>query len=256
MEEVGLRRILIREKFEKHFTLITVMIGMIIIAYSALCRHYNFLKEYISLMENIGSANLIPGLFVWLQKVITRIIRAGRPSINEYLKNMKKELRMMGISLYDVHADEHGEYFNEYLRKIFKEKSKRPLFFKFLVMSPDSQFLAQRAAAEGDSSPERLQNEVMKTLSKLTQQQKILSGERGIKFEIRIYDAPATHSLIWVDETMYVGPYLRKRRGYETLWIKVSSKEKEVYEQLKNDFEDLWKAAKDYPEMSQQTSFP
>jgi len=248
MEEVGLRRTLMREKFERHFTLIIVMIGMIIIACSVLCRHYNFLKEYISLMENIGSAILIPGLFVWLQKVITRIVEVGRPPISEYLKNMKAELRMMGISLYDVHTDKRGEYFNEYLQKIFREKSKRPLSFKFLVMNPDSQFLSQRAAAEGDSSPERLRNEVEKTLEKLTDRQKILSKEQGIEFEIRIYDAPATHSLIWVDEIMYVGPYFRKRPGYETLWIKVSPKEKEVYNQLKRDFEDLWNEAKVYPE--------
>lgn len=176
MEEVGriglgLRGLITRERFEKHFILITIVIGFVIIAYSVTCRHFGLWgKEYFSLMENIGAAVLIPGLFLWLQKAITRVVRVGRPPISEYLRMMESDLRMMGISLYDVHTDERRKYFNEYLRKFFDKKSKRPLRFRFLLIDPNSKFLEQRAEAEGEDPKkelERLRGEIAETKEEL-----------------------------------------------------------------------------------------
>lgn len=235
------------ERYEKYFTFIITIIGIGIIVYSVICRHYGlWAKEYFSLMENIGTAFLIPGLFVWLQNAITRIVRVNRPLISEYLSMMKSNLNMMGISLYDVHTDERREYIREYILKVFGKKSHRPLNFRFLLMDPNSKFLKQRAEMEGEDPEKelkRLRAEIEETITQLKDLKKLALNDKKVKWEIRLYDAMPTHSLIWVDEIMYVGPYFRKRPGYTTLSVKISSNE-DAYFQLKDDFEKLWKEAK------------
>lgn len=232
-----------RESLEEHFLIGTLLVGFVIIAVSI---RYSTLGWdgvlvgpvfiTISVMENIGAALFIPALVVWLYERVSRTLRA-RPPIKVYLKDMKSELRMMGTSLYDVHKKPKD--FEYYLSKIIK--SKRKLSFKFLLIDPEGRSLELRAEEEKKEKKEEIIEKYREEIAKTAEQLKNIKFaplSPDCEFKIYTYDVPATHSLIWIDETMYVGPYLRGAAGYETPWIRITSKEKYYYELLKKDFEE------------------
>ncbi|HUV02456.1 MAG TPA: hypothetical protein VMW67_03270 [Desulfobacteria bacterium] len=234
-------------KANKYFLGITFCFGILPIVVSIICRGYGRDGIWIisvSLMENMGAALLIPAFLVWLQRAVSGGLRSDRPVIKEYLRSMRAKLRMLGISLYDVH--EKRDEFNAYLKKALDEpkglfgKRKDPFKFTFLLMDPSSPFLELRAKEE-DKRLERFLEEIMDTIKELKEFKNRVEREPGKvgSFSVHIYDAPATHSFIWVDETMYVGPYFRGQAGYKTLWVEVSSRDKELYQELSDDFDEL-----------------
>lgn len=144
---------------------------------------------------------------------------------------------MLGISLRDIH--EKPKDFNAYLKKVFG-KSKGPLRFTFLVMDPNSHFLELHAEEEGKPLS-KLLKEIKTTIEQLKDFKNRVKDEEKVEFvRVYIYDAPAKHSLIWVDKTMHVGPYFRGQAGYKTFWIDISSGKK-AYLELESDFEQLLK---------------
>jgi hypothetical protein len=144
---------------------------------------------------------------------------------------------MLGVTLRDIY--EKPEDFNECLKKVFT-KSKGRFRFMFLLMDPSSRFLKLRAEEEGKPL-KKFYEEIRNTLKELKRIKSTAESVEKVEFfKIYVYDAPATHSLIWVDERMHIGPYFRKQAGYETFWIDISSGE-EAYEELENDFNQLLK---------------
>jgi len=223
-----------KEKAQKYFWITAFCIGGGFIVFSIICRFFGW--PLVSLWENIGAAILIPGLLVWFQKIVSLAVRSGRPPISEYLGMMKSDLRMMGVSLRDVYNK--PEEFDENTRKIYEQTRNRPLNFKFLLLDPESEYLRLRAREEGKDIVD-FWKEIRDTIKELkTFKFHDTRSHPNVNVKVYTYDTPATHSLIWVDKMMYVGPYLRKRPGYETLWVKTISKEK-IYDQLEIDFNDV-----------------
>jgi len=224
--------------FNKYFREIMFLSGIGIIIVSIICRWYGVDGIWlisVSLMENIGAVFLVPPIIDWLKRVVSWGLRPNRPPIEVYLLPMKSDLRMLGISLHDIY--ENPQDFNECLKKIFS-KDKGPFRFKFLLMNPNSRFLKLRAKEEGKPLI-KFYEEIKNTLKELERIKDTAKSEEKVEyFKIYVYDAPATHSLIWVDERMHVGPYLRRQAGYETFWIDTSSEE-EAYKDLEQDFNQL-----------------
>ena len=212
------------------------VIGVVCIFISIFMRNVENLPISASLMENIGAAMLIPFLLLIFEMITTGGLRSKRPKIKEYLTPMKKDLRIIGISLYDIHKK--TEEFTASLKEQFE--SKKPKRFTFLILNPNSHFLTYRADEEQKPLKDFL-IEIKKTIAILKDRKKDAEQWKNVKsFKIYFYDAPPAHSLIWIDKIMYVGPYFRGQQGYKTLWVDISSIDSD-YKYLKKDFQVLLK---------------
>lgn len=192
MEEIGIEphsfmgklKDIGRERIEKHFLIFTFCFGMGVISYSAICHIFGlWFVEYVSLMENIGAAFIIPPLLIGLQKAVSKVIRPRSP-LEEYLGMMKSELRMLGISLHDVHK--RSKDFDAYLKKIYEKESKDRLTFKFLLLDPDSPFREQREKEEGKKIG-NLRKEIKKTKDQLERIRSATSSNEKVYFKYYTY---------------------------------------------------------------------
>lgn len=174
----------------------------------------------------------------------------NRPSAYSYLTTVRYELRMMGISLYNLHEDKRNAEIIK--NKFISSNSKLDLFkdvnikarkdFRFLLIDPFSEHLIHRANDE-KKCVNKLRLECFKTIKRL---EEILliepvtrenNGSNKI-FEYRIYNCSPTHSFIMTDELLLIGPYLFGVAGYNSKWIRFTNFQ--AMQQYNNEFEEIW----------------
>lgn len=199
--------------------------------------------------SGIGIALVIASSLFYFERVAGRRVGAGRPPMVVYFRKVRRELRVMGISLHDLqqpYQDEFQSYMSMLWGRFGDSKGGgHGLECTFLLMDPSSTHLVYRAMVEG-KQPAELQREIKEAKSFLAK----LRGScpAAVKMEVYQYDAAATHSLIWVDDTMYVGPYFRGVAGTNSLWVTVKEdQDRELYNQLKKDFEKIMAGATRVP---------
>lgn len=253
-------------RIEKYIALWAVILGLGLIFISLGCHildsclEFDLRSEYYrSLLENVGAALLIPPIFLYVKSKIYRkkIFRENRPETEYLINNMKSELRMLGISLRNVQNEPKRERFKSLILKKISdsEKSKTNIKFKFLLADPDSlkDILEKREKVEDGKIEDRIVGECNRTIEILEGIKGSISvlGAKYVEFDCGTYKDPIlpTYSLIWVDEVMFVGPYLYCKPGYrapigdkqteESPWLEVT--DKKARRAFENDFKELWK---------------
>jgi len=200
-----------------------------------------------------------------IQNFFSDLIR-NRPSVSDYLKKVRTELKILGITLNDLHREEANV---NAIYKSFKEKISPSFFqklsneelvnkhFQFLLLNPGSPAFIQRANDEGKKEI-KLQLECAKSVRNLNRLQSRLFREGLINpsdkhntFDFQFYDSTPTHSLIITDSSVMIGPYLYNLPGTETKWIKIVNIK--AIAQYDQEFTTIWEKSKSITDVENES---
>ncbi len=163
-----------------------------------------------------------------------------RPDSLELMKKARRYVTLLGISLYDIH--ENKEKFEKIVDELATKKWKTdpPIKFKFLYMNPNKSCIRKREVEEDGKKTGRLINEVNQVKKTLKQIKYSYRDNKGVEFKYGSYNYMPKYSLIWIDDVMYVGPYMHTKGGVKTSWEYVSIKNIRKRAAYDEEFERVW----------------
>jgi len=154
------------------------------------------------------------GLLYWQLKRKPKIVGiidsartfAAGPSIIEIVQSVSTEFIFWGISAKSMLS-------NDEFREIMLKKSKGNCVFKFLLLNPQSQFVAKKALEEGDTAT-GWKNEIEANLFRLKQ----LRDEHHLNIEVRIYDQFPIFRVIFSNSNlMYFGWCINRSKPHSKI---------------------------------------
>jgi len=186
---------------------------------------------------------LAPPIFFILQKQLNKKT-IQRPTIQEYLPLVKRELRVLGISLHDIHKKPEN---NSFLinRLTDKKLSQTPIKLRFLLLNQNSPFIGEQEKEEDGKISGRIKSECEDTIRALDKmrsyvQQKVIVHSLNFK----VVDAMPKHSIIIIDDDrIFLGPYFHQKKGFTTPWMEIT--DPQICCECKKEFESLWREGKD-----------
>jgi len=154
---------------------------------------------------------------------------AKGPSITEIAQTVATEFVFWGISAKSILS-------NDEFREIIIKKAKGNCEFKFLLLDPNSPFVADKALEEGDTA-EGWKNEIAANILRLRQ----LRDEHHLNIEIKVYDQfPVFRLIIANSNLMYFGWYSGGLQGIRSPLLIVQNNQGSLYQPARLSFNDLW----------------
>jgi hypothetical protein len=192
--------------------------------------------DYATAMEAVAGSLLAAVFFVLIDRLVGSIFKR-RPLLLRLLETAKSKVHVCGITLYDIHKN--PAQFKGIIRKLAAER-RSALKLRFLWLDPNSRFSKRREIEEDERQTGRFARESNRTLKALKEIKSLRDGLGNVHIEYKVYNAMPAHSLIWVDDRSFMGPYLKGRRGNETRWMEIRDKATRI--QLADEFKLLWRS--------------
>jgi hypothetical protein len=130
---------------------------------------------------------------------------------------------------------------NRAMQSALEEKLKVGCHVRFLLLSPNSQFVERRAKEENRDYQE-WREELLAVNKSHRNFISRLHGEERLNIEMGHYDAPPTFSVYAIGKTVLVGFYLREHQGAYLPYLELDVKENGMYEPFLKHFEAIWKS--------------
>jgi len=153
---------------------------------------------------------------------------AEGPSVVEIAQSVSTEFIFWGISAKSMLS-------NDEFREVMMKKSKGNCIFKFMLLNPESQFVAKKALEEGDTAI-GWKNEIEANLLRLKQ----LKDEHHLNIEVRLYDQFPVFRVIFSNSNlMYFGWYPIGLQGIRSPLLIVQNNQGALYQPVRLSFNDL-----------------
>lgn len=154
---------------------------------------------------------------------------AEGPSITTIAQTVATEFIFWGISAKSMLS-------NDEFRDIMLRKAKGNCEFRFLLLHPQSQFVAKKALEEGDTAT-GWKNEIDANIFRLKQ----LRDEHHLNIKVRLYDQFPVFRVIFTNSNrMYFGWYPIGLQGIRSPLLIVQNNQGSLYQPARLNFNDLW----------------
>lgn len=151
-------------------------------------------------------------------------------------ESVASEFVFWGISAKTIiHSDD--------FRNVIIQKARGNTRFRFLILDPDSDCVALRAAEEGDTAT-GWKREIEANIDRLLQ----MRDQLGLNIDIRLFDAWPVFRLIFVnDHTLYFGWYPHASQGIHSPLVVTANMNSRpsLYDPIRRLFNDFWNHGKE-----------
>lgn len=154
---------------------------------------------------------------------------AEGPDIVTIAQTVSTEFAFWGISAKSMLSDDR-------FRDVMVRKAKGNCEFRFMLLNPNSPYVAKKALEEGDTAA-GWKNEIEANIMRLKQ----LRDEHHLNIEVRVYDQFPVFRVIFTNSNkMYFGWYPVGLQGIRSPLLIVENSQGALYQPVRLSFNDLW----------------